>query len=88
MKGIFQRDKLLSGRPTTEDGIKDEIRNGGAGMAAYKYTLNDADLNAMAGYLRLLPQSPPPDPRTTSHTSTTHAAPTSTRHCSSGAATS
>jgi mono/diheme cytochrome c family protein len=52
LKGVFQRDKLLSGRPTTEDGIKDEIRNGGAGMAAYKYTLNEADLNDLVAYIR------------------------------------
>src|SRR5258706_11709136 len=52
LKGVFQRDKLLSGRPATEDGIKDEIRNGGAGMAAFKYTLNDADLSDLASYLK------------------------------------
>ena len=67
LKGVFQRDKLLSGRPTTEDGIKDEIRNGGAGMAAYKYTLNDADLNDLVGYLKDKccwdSNSPPPNPR-------------------------
>ncbi len=67
LKGVFQRDKLLSGRPTTEDGIKDEIRNGGAGMAAYKYTLNDADLNDLVGYLKDQccwdSNSPPPNPR-------------------------
>jgi len=67
LKGVFQRDKLLSGRPTTEDGIKDEIRNGGAGMAAYKYTLNDADLSDLAAYLKDQccwdSNSPPPNPR-------------------------
>jgi len=67
LKGVFQRDKLLSGRPTTEDGIKDEIRNGGAGMAAYKYTLNDADLSDLASYLKDQccwdSNSPPPNPR-------------------------
>ena len=67
LKGVFQRDKLLSGRPTTEEGIKDEIRNGGAGMAAYKYTLNDADLSDLASYLKDQccwdSNSPPPNPR-------------------------
>src|SRR5258708_1712767 len=67
LKGVFQRDKLLSGRPTTEDGIQDEIRNGGAGMAAYKYTLNDADLSDLAAYLKDQccwdSNSPPPNPR-------------------------
>jgi mono/diheme cytochrome c family protein len=63
---VFQRKQLLSGRPTTEDGIKDEIRNGGAGMAAYKYTLNDADLNDLVSYLKegccWNSDSPPPNP--------------------------
>jgi mono/diheme cytochrome c family protein len=64
---VFRRKQLLSGRPATEDGIKDEIRNGGAGMAAYKYTLNDADLNDLVSYLRegccWNSDSPPPNPR-------------------------
>lgn len=65
--GVFQRKQLLSGRPTTEDGIKDEIRNGGAGMAAYKYTLNEADLSDLVSYLKegccWNSDSPPPNPR-------------------------
>jgi mono/diheme cytochrome c family protein len=48
---VFQRKQLLSGRATTDDGIKDEIRNGGAGMAAYKFVLDDADLNDLVAYL-------------------------------------
>jgi mono/diheme cytochrome c family protein len=67
LKDVFQRDKLLSGRPTTEEGIKDEISNGGAGMAAYKYTLNDADLSDLVSYLKghccWDSNSPPPNPR-------------------------
>ena len=65
--GVYQRKQLLSGRPTTDDGIKDEIRNGGAGMAAYKYTLTDADLNDLVAYIRegccWNSNSPPPNPR-------------------------
>ena len=67
LKGVFQRNKLLSGRPANEDGIKDEIRNGGAGMAAYKYVLTDADLNDLVSYIREQccwdSNSPPPNPR-------------------------
>jgi len=65
--GVFDRKQLLSGRPTTNDGIKDEIRNGGAGMAAYKYTLSDADLDDLVAYIReeccWNSKSPPPNPR-------------------------
>jgi mono/diheme cytochrome c family protein len=50
--GVFKRGKLLSGRPATEDGIKEEIRNGGPGMAAYKYTLTEADIGDLVAYLR------------------------------------
>src|SRR5260221_10100377 len=32
LKTVFQRKQLLSGRPITEDGVKNEIREGGAGM--------------------------------------------------------
>lgn len=67
LAGVYQRGKLLSGRPATDDGIKDEIKNGGAGMAAYKYTLTDADLNDLVGYIRdhccWDSKSPPPNPR-------------------------
>ena len=67
LKGVFDRKKLISGRPANEDGIKDEIRNGGAGMAAYKYTLSEADLNDLVGYIKEKccwdSNSPPPNPR-------------------------
>jgi mono/diheme cytochrome c family protein len=67
LKGVYQRAKLLSGRPATDDGIKDEIRNGGPGMAAYKFTLSDADLDDLASYLREKccwdSNSPPANPR-------------------------
>jgi len=67
LAGVYQRKQLLSGRPATDDGIKDEIRNGGAGMAAYKYTLTDADLNDLVAYIRdhccWDSKSPPPNPR-------------------------
>ena len=64
---VYKREKLLSGRPATDDGIKDEIRNGGEGMAAYKYVLNEADLNDLVAYIRdhccWDSTSPPPNPR-------------------------
>jgi mono/diheme cytochrome c family protein len=67
LANVFQRKQLLSGRPTTDNGIKDEIREGGAGMAAYKYTLSEADLDDLASYIRegccWNSDSPPPNPR-------------------------
>jgi mono/diheme cytochrome c family protein len=52
LKGLYQKSNLLSGESVNDDTVKEKIRNGGAGMAAYKYTLNDADLNDLVSYLR------------------------------------
>jgi mono/diheme cytochrome c family protein len=52
LKGLYQNSKLLSGESVNDDTVKEKIRNGGAGMAAYKYTLSDADLNDLVSYLR------------------------------------
>src|SRR5262249_49963131 len=52
LKGLYQKPNLLSGESVNDDTVKEKIRNGGAGMAAYKYTLNDADLNDLVSYLR------------------------------------
>jgi hypothetical protein len=49
---VFERKQLLSGRPATEEGIKEEIKNGGAGMAAYGFTLTETDLNDLVAYLK------------------------------------
>jgi mono/diheme cytochrome c family protein len=52
LKGLFQRETLLSGLPVNDDTVKDRIRNGGAGMAAYKYTLSEADLDDLVSFVR------------------------------------
>jgi mono/diheme cytochrome c family protein len=52
LAGLYQRATLLSGLPVNDDTVKDRIRNGGAGMAAYKYTLSEADLNDLVSFVR------------------------------------
>ena len=52
LKGLYQKPNLLSGEGVNDDTVKEKIRNGGAGMAAYKYILSDADLNDLVSYLR------------------------------------
>jgi len=52
LKGLYQKPNLLSGEGVNDDTVKEKIRNGGAAMAAYKYTLSDADLNDLVSYLR------------------------------------
>ena len=52
LTGLFQRPTLLSGLPVNNETVKDRIRNGGEGMAAYKYTLSEADLNDLVSFVR------------------------------------
>jgi mono/diheme cytochrome c family protein len=66
LPGLFQRATLISGEPVNEGTVKAKIRDGGAGMAAYKYVLNESDLNDLVSYLREKccwnSDSPPPNP--------------------------
>src|SRR5258708_20988395 len=52
LTGLYQKPNLLSGESVNDDTVKEKIRNGGAGMAAYKYTFNDANVNDDVWYLR------------------------------------
>jgi mono/diheme cytochrome c family protein len=67
LPGLFQRSTLVTGAPVNEESVKNQIRNGSANMAAYKYTLNEADLNDLVAYLREKccwnSDAPPPNPR-------------------------
>jgi mono/diheme cytochrome c family protein len=67
IKGLYQRPALLSGEPVSDETVKQRIRNGGPGMAAYKYTLSEADIDDLVSYLRERccwdSESPPPNPQ-------------------------
>jgi len=52
IKGLYQRPALFSGEPVNDETVKQRIRNGGPGMAAYKYTLSEADIDDLVSYLR------------------------------------
>jgi mono/diheme cytochrome c family protein len=52
LTGLYQHPSLLSGQPVNDGNVKDRIRNGGAGMAAYKYTLSDADIDDLIAFVR------------------------------------
>jgi mono/diheme cytochrome c family protein len=52
LTGLYQRGTLLSGLAVNDENVKDRIRNGGAGMAAYKYTLSEEDLNDLVSFVR------------------------------------
>jgi mono/diheme cytochrome c family protein len=66
LTALYQHAALISGEPVNDDTVKAKIRNGGPGMAAYKYALSEADLNDLVGYLREKccwnSDSPPPNP--------------------------
>jgi mono/diheme cytochrome c family protein len=67
LKGLFTHATMVSGEPMSEEAVKNQIRNGSANMAAYKYALNDADVNDLLAYLKEKccwdSDSPPPNPR-------------------------
>ena len=52
LTGLYQRPALINGQPVNDDPVKNQIRNGSANMAAYKYTLSEADLNDLVTFLR------------------------------------
>jgi mono/diheme cytochrome c family protein len=52
LTGLFKRETLLSGLPVNNDTVKDRIRNGGEGMAAYRYTLSEADIDDLVSFVR------------------------------------
>jgi cytochrome c5 len=52
LTGLFQRETLLSGLPVTTETVKERIRNGGENMAAYKYTLSEADIDDLVSFVR------------------------------------
>jgi mono/diheme cytochrome c family protein len=66
LPGLYQRPALISGEPVNDDTVKAKIRDGGPGMAAYKYALSEPDLNDLVSYLREKccwnSDSPPPNP--------------------------
>jgi len=52
LTGVYQRGTLITGRPATDDGIKEQIREGSPGMASYKYTLSEKDIDDLVTFIR------------------------------------
>jgi mono/diheme cytochrome c family protein len=71
LTGLYQHPTLLSGQPVNDETVKNQIRNGSADMAAYKYTLSEADLNDLVAYIREKccwdSDAPPLNPRYVAH---------------------
>jgi streptogramin lyase/mono/diheme cytochrome c family protein len=52
LAGLFTRPALVSGQVLNDESVRNQIRNGSAGMPAYKYVLGDADLNDLMAWLK------------------------------------
>jgi mono/diheme cytochrome c family protein len=52
LTGLYRHAALINGEPVNDDTVKNQIRNGSANMAAYKYALSEADLNDLVAFLR------------------------------------
>jgi mono/diheme cytochrome c family protein len=52
LTGLYAHPALINGQPVNDDTVKNQIRNGSGNMAAYKYTLSEADLNDLVAFLR------------------------------------
>ena len=52
LNGIYQRPALVTGGPVNDESIKNLIRNGTPNMPAYKYTLNEDDVNDLASFIK------------------------------------
>ena len=67
LTGLFERPVLMSGKPVNNDTVRAQILDGSANMAAYKFSLEDADMNDLMSFLREKccwnDDAPPPNPR-------------------------
>lgn len=67
LTGLYQHPSLISGAPVNDETVKNQIRNGSANMAAYKYTLSEADLEDLVSFVREKccwdSDAPPTNPR-------------------------
>ncbi len=50
LKDLFQRESLTSGDPVSDDNVTAKIKEGGAGMPAFRTSLSDADVADLVAY--------------------------------------
>src|SRR6266851_6281711 len=50
LKDIYQRENLTSGDPVNDDNVTAKIKEGGAGMPAFRTSLSDADIADLRAY--------------------------------------
>lgn len=55
LKGLFKKEKLMNGKPVTEQNVRDVITNGGAMMPPFDdQTISPADKDNLIAYLKTL----------------------------------
>ena len=55
LKGLFQREKLIVGKPVTEANVREVIKTGPTlGMPGFRYTLTDQEINDLIEYLKVM----------------------------------
>lgn len=54
LKGLFKREKLVNGKPVTEENVRALINAGGNGMPAYDEILSAEDKDNVIAYLKTL----------------------------------
>jgi mono/diheme cytochrome c family protein len=52
LTGLYKHEAMLVGGPVNDEGVKNQIRNGSANMAAYKDTLTNADIDDLVSFIR------------------------------------
>jgi cytochrome c len=54
LKGLFQREKLASGKPVNDSNVLSTIEDGGKGMPPFKNSLDEEARKALLAYLKTL----------------------------------
>ena len=54
LKGIFKRDKLRNGKPSTEKNVRERIEKGGNGMPSFERILSEKETDRLIAYLKQL----------------------------------
>jgi cytochrome c5 len=49
---LYKRPTLVTGAAVSDDAVKNQIRNGSASMAAYKYTLSEDDIGDLLSFIK------------------------------------
>jgi len=54
LKGLFKREKLVNGKPVTEDNVKGIITDGSGGMPPFGDSISAADKDNIVAFLKTL----------------------------------